>query len=119
MSNGIDAPGQAADHRHPVAPQHRGQLFDNYGNAGPTLWWDGRIVGGWYQNAVAAVIENEEFEEMPTAMELALREAMEGTGMEMPARSKKSKKRTKKKNRRREERDEIFSRTLQQHRHND
>jgi Winged helix DNA-binding domain len=25
------------------------QLFDAAGNAGPTAWWDGRIVGGWRQ----------------------------------------------------------------------
>lgn len=35
--------------------EHRGQLFDNTGNAGPTVWWNGRIVGGWYQNAAAEV----------------------------------------------------------------
>lgn len=28
---------------------HRAQLFDTAGNAGPTVWWDGRIVGGWRQ----------------------------------------------------------------------
>ena len=26
---------------------HRGALFDSSGNAGPTIWVDGRIVGGW------------------------------------------------------------------------
>jgi hypothetical protein len=26
---------------------HRAQLFDTNGNAGPTIWVDGRIVGGW------------------------------------------------------------------------
>lgn len=25
------------------------ELFDAYGNIGPTIWWDGRIVGGWTQ----------------------------------------------------------------------
>lgn len=25
------------------------ELFDAYGNIGPTVWWDGRIVGGWTQ----------------------------------------------------------------------
>ena len=29
---------------------YRPQLFDTSGNAGPTAWWDGRIVGGWRQN---------------------------------------------------------------------
>jgi len=26
---------------------HRAALFDRNGNIGPTVWWDGRIVGGW------------------------------------------------------------------------
>lgn len=26
---------------------HKAQLFDRNGNIGPTVWWDGRIVGGW------------------------------------------------------------------------
>ncbi|WP_369780528.1 winged helix DNA-binding domain-containing protein [Streptomyces sp. R33] len=25
------------------------ELFDGFGNIGPTIWWDGRIVGGWAQ----------------------------------------------------------------------
>ena len=28
---------------------HRELLFDRNGNASPTVWWDGRIVGGWAQ----------------------------------------------------------------------
>jgi Winged helix DNA-binding domain len=28
---------------------HGAQLFDRNGNAGATVWWDGRIVGGWLQ----------------------------------------------------------------------
>jgi hypothetical protein len=28
---------------------HAAQLFDTNGNAGPTVWWDGRVVGGWAQ----------------------------------------------------------------------
>lgn len=28
---------------------HRELLFDRNGNAGPTVWWEGRIVGGWAQ----------------------------------------------------------------------
>jgi hypothetical protein len=27
------------------------RLFDGNGNAGPTVWWDGRVVGGWSQRA--------------------------------------------------------------------
>lgn len=30
---------------------HASLLFDRNGNAGPTVWWGGRIVGGWTQRA--------------------------------------------------------------------
>jgi Winged helix DNA-binding domain len=30
---------------------HTAALFDRSGNIGPTVWWDGRIVGGWAQRA--------------------------------------------------------------------
>ena len=30
---------------------HADVLFDRNGNAGPTAWWDGRVVGGWAQRA--------------------------------------------------------------------
>jgi Winged helix DNA-binding domain len=35
---------------------HRQQLFDSAGNAGPTIWWDGRIVGGWRQDGAGDVV---------------------------------------------------------------
>ncbi len=28
---------------------HATSLFDRNGNAGPTVWWGGRVVGGWAQ----------------------------------------------------------------------
>ena len=28
---------------------HGPRLFDRSGNIGPTVWWDGRVVGGWAQ----------------------------------------------------------------------
>ena len=31
------------------AGEHTAALFDRSGNIGPTVWWDGRIVGGWAQ----------------------------------------------------------------------
>ncbi|GAA2933681.1 winged helix DNA-binding domain-containing protein [Streptomyces thioluteus] len=31
-------------------PEHTGQLFDRNGNIGPTIWWNGRIVGAWAQH---------------------------------------------------------------------
>jgi hypothetical protein len=34
---------------------HRTELFDTSGNAGPTAWWDGRIVGGWSQRETGEV----------------------------------------------------------------
>ena len=34
---------------------HRSQVFDRNGNAGPTAWWNGRVVGGWYQDEAAHV----------------------------------------------------------------
>ncbi len=30
---------------------HGAALFDRNGNAGPTVWWNGRVVGGWGQRA--------------------------------------------------------------------
>jgi Winged helix DNA-binding domain len=35
---------------------HKTQLFDTAGNAGPTVWWDGRIVGGWRQKDTGEVV---------------------------------------------------------------
>lgn len=32
-----------------LAPELRPALFDGSGNVGPTVWWDGRVVGGWAQ----------------------------------------------------------------------
>ncbi|MDT5012454.1 MAG: hypothetical protein QOH57_4071 [Mycobacterium sp.] len=29
---------------------HRTSIFDRNGNAGPTAWWNGRVVGGWRQD---------------------------------------------------------------------
>ena len=34
---------------------YKAELFDTNGNAGPTVWWDGRIVGGWRQTDTGAV----------------------------------------------------------------
>ncbi len=35
---------------------HEGPLFDRNGNIGPTVWADGRIVGGWAQTADGTVV---------------------------------------------------------------
>ena len=34
---------------------YKSLIFDTAGNAGPTVWWDGRIVGGWRQDDAGAV----------------------------------------------------------------
>jgi hypothetical protein len=35
---------------------HAGQLFDRTGNAGPTVWVDGRVVGGWAQRTDGEIV---------------------------------------------------------------
>jgi hypothetical protein len=35
---------------------HRAALFDRSGNIGPTVWWDGQIVGGWAQRRDGEVV---------------------------------------------------------------
>ena len=35
---------------------HGPGLFDRTGNIGPTVWWEGRIVGGWAQRASGEVV---------------------------------------------------------------
>ena len=35
---------------------HQAQLFDRNGNAGPTIWWCGRVVGGWGQRPDGSVV---------------------------------------------------------------
>ena len=36
--------------------EHRSALFDRTGNIGPTVWWAGRVVGGWAQRASGEVV---------------------------------------------------------------
>ena len=36
--------------------EHRSSLFDRNGNAGPTVWWHGKIVGGWAQRPDGEVV---------------------------------------------------------------
>lgn len=35
---------------------HAPVLFDTTGNAGPTVWWDGRVVGGWAQRKSGEIV---------------------------------------------------------------
>jgi hypothetical protein len=36
--------------------EHAGMLFDSNGNAGPTIWWGGRVVGGWSQRRDGEIV---------------------------------------------------------------
>ncbi|WP_327409962.1 winged helix DNA-binding domain-containing protein [Streptomyces sp. NBC_01281] len=37
-------------------PSLRPALFDGSGNVGPTVWWDGRVVGGWAQRPDGEIV---------------------------------------------------------------
>ncbi|MCS7479569.1 winged helix DNA-binding domain-containing protein [Umezawaea endophytica] len=39
-----------------LSPAHVPRLFDTMGNAGPTVWCDGRVVGGWAQRADGEIV---------------------------------------------------------------
>jgi hypothetical protein len=45
----LDPSAMGWKHRDFCLGPHRGLLYDVNGNAGPTVWADGRIVGGWAQ----------------------------------------------------------------------
>jgi winged helix DNA-binding protein len=36
--------------------EHAPALFDRSGNIGPTVWWDGRVVGGWAQRPDGEIV---------------------------------------------------------------
>ena len=42
--------------RHWYLGEHGPTLFDSNGNAGPTVWCDGRVVGGWVQRRDGEVV---------------------------------------------------------------
>jgi len=39
-----------------LAPELRPSLFDGSGNVGPTVWWDGRVVGSWAQRPDGEIV---------------------------------------------------------------
>ncbi|MEV7830740.1 winged helix DNA-binding domain-containing protein [Streptomyces subrutilus] len=54
---GLDPSGMGwADRSFHLDPAHRPALFDYAGNIGPTVWWNGEIVGGWAQRADGEVV---------------------------------------------------------------
>ncbi len=40
----------------PRDERERAALFDRSGNIGPTVWWNGRVIGGWAQRADGEVV---------------------------------------------------------------
>ncbi|MFF4577927.1 winged helix DNA-binding domain-containing protein [Streptomyces sp. NPDC001389] len=45
-----------ADRSFHLDPAHRPALFDYAGNIGPTVWWNGEIVGGWAQRPDGEIV---------------------------------------------------------------
>ncbi|MEV4924439.1 winged helix DNA-binding domain-containing protein [Streptomyces roseoverticillatus] len=39
-----------------LSPGHVPALFDRAGNVGPTVWWNGRVIGGWAQRANGEIV---------------------------------------------------------------
>lgn len=52
----LDPSSMGWKHRDFVLGPHRERLFDLNGNAGPTVWVDGQIVGGWAQRDEGEVV---------------------------------------------------------------
>jgi ribosomal protein S1 len=72
----------------------------------------GRISLSMKDLPADAYIMDEEQEELPSSMELALRDAMEREGMPFPAKEQQKRRRKKSKRRRSWDEDDIYSRTL-------
>ena len=53
---GLDPTVMGWKERHWYLNGHQQQLFDTNGNAGPTVWSNGRIVGGWGQTPDGEVV---------------------------------------------------------------
>ena len=53
---GLDSTPMGWQRREWFLGEHGPRLFDRSGNVGPTLWWDGRIVGGWAQDRDGEIV---------------------------------------------------------------
>jgi hypothetical protein len=53
---GLDSTPMGWQQREWFLGEHGPRLFDRSGNVGPTLWWDGRIVGGWAQDRDGQIV---------------------------------------------------------------
>jgi hypothetical protein len=66
-------------HRDWYLGAHKAALFDRSGNPGPTVWCDGRIVGGWAQRADGSVAVRM-LEDVGSAARAAIADAAEQLG---------------------------------------
>jgi hypothetical protein len=53
---GLDSTPMGWQQRDWFLGEHGPRLFDQTGNIGPTIWWDGRIVGGWAQGRGGEIV---------------------------------------------------------------
>ena len=53
---GLDSTPMGWQRRDWFLGEHASRVFDRTGNVGPTVWWDGRIVGGWAQDPDGQVV---------------------------------------------------------------
>ena len=53
---GLDSTPMGWQRRDWFLGEHASRLFDRTGNAGPTVWWNGRIVGGWAQDPDGQIV---------------------------------------------------------------
>ncbi len=53
---GLDSTPMGWQQRDWFLGPHGPRLFDQAGNIGPTVWWDGRIVGGWAQHRSGEIV---------------------------------------------------------------
>lgn len=68
---GLDVTTMGWQDRDWYVGEHRTQVFDRNGNAGPTAWCDGRVVGGWRQD-VDGTVEVQLLEDVGTAARATL-----------------------------------------------
>ena len=66
MLPGLDPTTMGWKERGWYLPEAAADAFDRMGNAGPTLWVDGRVVGAWAQTAEGE-LRTHLFEPLPTA----------------------------------------------------
>ncbi|MFH8610939.1 winged helix DNA-binding domain-containing protein [Streptomyces sp. NPDC018029] len=52
----LDSTPMGWQHRGWFLGEHGPRLFDRNGNIGPSVWWDGRIVGGWAQDSSGEIV---------------------------------------------------------------